>query len=121
MINDQQDKIEIPFDVEILILIDNSFSLLKHHPYAYGYRAYMYIWKPFIGDDSLSCKREDDNIYDENTVAVTHSNHIGPCVVGHIPFLYSSTFKKILFFTKSYNKGVGYWLERGLIVIQDMA
>ena len=86
MINDQQDKMEIPFDVEILILIDNSFYFLKHHPYAYGYHAYMDIWKPLIGDDNLRCKREDDNIYDANAVAVTHSNHIGPCVVGHNPF-----------------------------------
>ena len=31
MINDQRDKIEIPFDVEIPILIDNSFSFLKHN------------------------------------------------------------------------------------------
>ena len=94
MINDQQDKIEIPFDVEIPILIDNNFSVLKHNSYARGYHACMDIWKPLIGDDSLRCKREDDNIHDENAVAVIHSNHIGPRVVGHVPFLYSSPFKK---------------------------
>ena len=38
MINDQQDKMEIPF--EIPILIDNSFSVLKHNSYACGYHTY---------------------------------------------------------------------------------
>ena len=59
IIYDQQDKMEIPFHVEIPILIDNSFSVLKHNSYARGYHAYMYTWKPLIGDDSLFCKRED--------------------------------------------------------------
>ena len=71
----------------------------------------MEIWKPLIGDDSLRCKREDDDIHDENAVAVIHSNHIGPHVVGHVPCLYSSMFRKAFVFTKSYNKGVGYWKE----------
>ena len=39
MINDQQDKMEIPF--EIPILIGNSFSVLKHNSYARGYHTYM--------------------------------------------------------------------------------
>ena len=43
MINDQQDKMEIIFDVEIPILIDNSFSVLKHNSYTRGYHAYMGI------------------------------------------------------------------------------
>ena len=39
MINDQQDKMEIPF--EIPILIASSFSVLKHNSYARGYHTYM--------------------------------------------------------------------------------
>ena len=92
MINDQQDKMEILFDFEIPILIDNSFSVLKLKSYACGYHAYIDIWKPLIGDESLRCKREDHNIHDKNAVAVIHSNHLGPRVVGHVAFLYSSTF-----------------------------
>ena len=92
MINDQQDKMEILFDFEIPILIDNSFSVLKLKSYACGYHAYIDIWKPLIGDESLRCKREDHNIHDKNAVAVIHSNLLGPRVVGHVPFLYSSTF-----------------------------
>ena len=49
----------------------------------------MDIWKLLTGDDSLHCKREDENIHGKNAVAVKHSNHIGPRVVGHVPFLHS--------------------------------
>ena len=121
MINGQQDKMEIPFDVEIPTLINNSFSVLKYNSYARGYHAHMDIWKPLIGDDSLRCKREDDNIHNENALAVIHSNYIGPRVVGHVPFLYSSTFKKflslqnhtmrVLVTGKRINRVAGYGLE----------
>ena len=120
MISDQQDKMEIPIDVEIPILIDNSFSVLKHNLYAHGYHVYMDIWKPLLGNASLRCKREYDNIHDENAMAVIHSNHTGPRVVGHVPLLYSSTFKKflslpnhtirVLVTGKRINRGGGYGL-----------
>ena len=87
MINDQQDKMEIVFGVEIPILIDSSFSVLKHNSYTRGYHAYMDIQKPLIGVDSLRCKREDDTTH-ENAVAEIQSNHIGPRVAGHVPFVY---------------------------------
>ena len=120
MLNSQQDKMEISFDFEIPILIDNSFSVLRHSSYVRGYHAYMHIWKSLIGDDNLRCKREDDNIHDENAVTVIHSNHIGPRVVGHVPLLYSPTFKKflslpntirVLVTRKRSNRGAGYGLE----------
>ena len=53
MINDQKDKMKIFFDVEIPILIDSSFSVLKHNSYARDYQAYMDISKPLIGDNYL--------------------------------------------------------------------
>ena len=53
MINDQKDKMKILFDVEIPILIDSSFSVLKHNSYARDYHAYMDISKPLIGDNWL--------------------------------------------------------------------
>ena len=111
MTDDQQDKMEIPFDVKIPILINSSFLVLKCNLYACGYHAYMVIWKPLIWDDSLFCKREGHNINHKSAVAVMDSNHIGPRVVVHVPFLYFSMFKNVSFFTKSYNKGVGYWKE----------
>ena len=53
-------------------------------------------------------------------MAVIHSNHIGPRVVDHVPFLYSSTFKKflslpnhtmVLVTGKRIIRGAGYGLE----------
>ena len=58
MINDQQSKMEIAFDIKIPILIDSSISVLKHNSYARGYHAYMDILKLLIGDDSLPCKQK---------------------------------------------------------------
>ena len=43
MINDQQDKMEIPFDAEIPILIENSFSVLKYNSYGRDYHTCMVI------------------------------------------------------------------------------
>ena len=121
MINDQQDKMEIPFDVEIPILIENSFSVVKHNSYACDYYAYMDIWELLIGDNSLCCKREDNNMHNENAVPVIHSKRTEPRVVGHVPFLYSSTFKKFLSLPNhtirvlvtgiKINRGAGYGLE----------
>ena len=73
----------------------------------------MDIWKPLIGDDSLRCKREDDNMHGENAVAVIHSNHTGPRVVGYVLFLYSSAFKKLLSLSNHTIRGC-WLLEREL-------
>ena len=119
MINDQQDKMEIPF--EIHILTDSSFLILKHNSYTRGYHTYMDIWKSLTRDGSLRCKREDDTIDDKNAVAIIHFNHTRPRLVGHVPFLYSSTLKKflslpnhtirVLVTEKRINCSAGYGLE----------
>ena len=110
---------EIPFDVEIPILIDNIISVLKHNSYARGYHAYMDIWKPLIGDDSLRCKREDDNIHDENAVAVIHSNHIGPHAISLFHSYILQRFKSFFLYQVIQE---GCWLlERELTAVQDMA
>ena len=54
-------------------------------------------------------------------MAVIHFIHIGPLIVGHVPFLYSSLFKKflslpnhtirVLVTGKRINRGAGYGLE----------
>ena len=93
--------------------------ILKHKSHARGYHAYMDIWKPLIGDDSLRCKREDDNMHGENAVAVIHSNHTGPRVVGYVLFLYSSAFKKLLSLSNHTIRRC-WLLERELTAVQDM-
>ena len=35
-------------------------------------------------------------MHDENAVALIHFNHTRPRLLGHVPFLYSSTFKKFI-------------------------
>ena len=92
---------EIAFDIKIPILIGNSFSVLKRNSYARGYHAYMDIWKPLIGDDSLRCTQVDDNIHD-NILTILDLLQL---VMFHSYILQRL---KVSFFTKSYNKGVGH-------------
>ena len=117
----QLDNMEIDYDIDIPIVVENTFSVLKHHSYIRGYHAYMNIWTPIIGDDNLLCKHERDNKHDENAIAVLKGNGSGPRIGGHVPFCYSSLFMK--FFSLPYhcikvcvegkrvNRGVGYGLE----------
>ena len=65
----QLDNMEIDYDIDIPIVVENTFSVLKHHSYIRGYHAYMNIWTPIIGDDNL-CKQERNNKHDENAIAV---------------------------------------------------
>ena len=60
-------------------------------------------------------------MHDENAVAIIHFNHTRPRLVGHVPFLYSSTFKKfislpnhtirVLVTGGRINRSAGYGLE----------
>ena len=69
----QLDNMEIDYDIDIPIVVENTFSVLKHHSYIRGYHAYRNIWTPIIGDDNLLCKQERDNKHDENAIAVLKS------------------------------------------------
>ena len=92
----QLDNMEIDYDIDIPIVVENTFSVLKHHSYIRGYHAYMNIWTPIIGDDNLLYKQERDNKHNENAIAILKCNGSGPRVVGHVPFCYSSLFMKFL-------------------------
>ena len=105
-INYQQVKINISFDVEIHILIDNSFSLLKHNSYIRGYQAYMDIWTPIIRNGTLFWKPENNIDYEDIAVATLYYNRSEPCIVAHVPFCYSSTFKKVSFASRSHHKSM---------------
>ena len=97
----QLDNMEIDYDIDIPIVVENTFSVFKHHSYIRGYHAYMNIWTPIIGDDNLLCKQERDNKHDENAIAVLKCNGSAPRIVGHVPFCYSSLFMK--FFSLPYH------------------
>lgn len=84
----QLDNLQIDYDVEIPILVENSCSELKHYPCNRSYHAYMDTRTPTIGDDNLLSKQEKNNKSDENAVIVLQCNFSGPRVVGHISFCY---------------------------------
>ena len=114
----QLDNMEIDYDIDIPIVVENTFSVLKHHSYIRGYHAYVSIKTPIIGDDNLLCKQERNNKHDENAIAVLKCNGSGPRMVGYVPFCYSSLFMKFL----SLPYHCKYVLkEKELIVEQDMA
>ena len=110
---------EIDYDTDIPIVVENTFSVLKHHSYIRGYNAYMNIWTPIIGDDNLLCKQERDNKHDENAIAALKCSGTSYC--WHVPFCYSSLFMKFLSLPyhcikvcvegKRVNRRAGYGLE----------
>ena len=89
----QQDGIEIAHHVGILIY---SFWDFNHKPKIYGYLAYKNTRTAIIENDIRSCSREKCYQYDKNTIAASHCNEIGPCVIGDIPF---SNIYKLSFYS----------------------
>ena len=82
----------------------------------------MSVWMHQIGDDSLFCRRESSNEYDEYVAAIAAiDNFKREEVVRHVPFFLSKTLKKFLRLHRSYasckvtgtriNRGVGVGLE----------
>ena len=66
----------------------------------------MDIWIAIIGNDNFFCKPENNNDYNDNAVAVLYYNKSEPCIVGQVPFCYSSMFKKIYFALRSQQKSM---------------
>ena len=50
-------KIDIPFDVPLPIVLEDSFAIFTP--------LYKDRWQPTAGDDSLHCEKEKDNEYDK--------------------------------------------------------
>ena len=109
------------YDVEIPIVLDESWNRYQYESFARGYHAYMTIWTPFIGE-SLLCKHEPDNIVDKNAVAIIRTDSMGKdSVVGHLPENISklcTLFLKVpntriraRVTGKRLNRGGGYGLE----------
>ena len=66
---------------EIPIVLDERLVRFSYDSYLRGYHAYMNIWIPLIGDDSLNCEKEERNPHDPYAVAIFHNNR----TVGHVP------------------------------------
>ena len=84
---------ELPITLEKLIShTTNTFSRVYHE--------YISVWMPRISDNSLFCRREPRNEYNEHAVAIVAIDHFKQEeVVGHIP----------LFISKKLNKFLGTW------------
>ena len=76
------------FEFELLKNIDQLIPVIfvkvdtyTLHSYVRGYRAYMKIWNPKLGDNDVEVKHEVNNEHDKFSIAIFHSKRI----VGHVP------------------------------------
>ena len=65
----------------IPIAVNDDVNRWAHDSFLHGYHAYMPIWMPLVGDDSLVCHKEGQNMHDQHAVAIVREN----TVVGHVP------------------------------------
>ena len=73
------------YEIEIPIIVEKNLATYEYGSFASGYRAYMDIWNPLIGE-ILKCKWKPTNEVDKHAVAIMRSNSLGmESVVGHIP------------------------------------
>ena len=63
-------EISIPFATPIPVLIENTFTTFKYYLFSRGYHVYKDVCIPIIGDDSLTCEREEHNENDKSVVAI---------------------------------------------------
>ena len=78
-------EITIPFATPVPILIENTFTTFKYSSFSRGYRVYKDVWIPIIGDDSLTCEREEHNENDKTAVAIIWDESVSKKIVGHVP------------------------------------
>ena len=63
------------------IIIDLDLERWHFNSYSRRYHAYMNVWIPLIGDESLICRIEKGDEYDPHAVTITRNN----VVVGRVP------------------------------------
>ena len=105
----------------IAIALEEYFSLTIN-TFSHGYHEYMSVWMPHISEESLFCRRELSNEYDEYAAAIVAIDHFKrEKVVGHVPLFLSKTLNKFLRLPGSYasckvtgtriNREIGVGLE----------
>ena len=112
-------------DLELPLTLQ-EFSSYTINTFSRGYHEYMLVWMPQIGDDSLFCRRERSNEYDEYAVAIVRIDHFKREVVGHVPIFLSKTLNKFLRLPGSYasckvtgtriNTGIDVGLEIPIVI-----
>ena len=108
-------------DMELPITLE-EFSSHTINTFSRGYHEYMSVCMSQIGDDSLFCRRELSNEYDEYAVALVAIDHFKrEEVFGHVPLFLSKTLNKFIPLPGSYpsckvtgtriNREIGVGLE----------
>ena len=88
----------------------------------------MSVWMLQISDDSLFCRRERSNEYDEYTLTIAAVDHFKrEEVVGHVSLFLSQTLNKFLRLYGLYasckvtatriNRGIGVGLEKTVAIV----
>ena len=108
---------EIVNSGHISIVIDEHLVRWSFDSYLRGYHAYLDVWVPMIGDDSLVCHKEVGNVHDAHAVAIFWENN----VVGHVPQNLCGFFWRFLTLPgtsirdevlgRRVNRGAGHGLE----------
>ena len=80
----------------IPIVLDDQFVTRSISSYIIGYHAYMDIWTPRVGDDTVSCQHEENNVYDLHAVSIVHNDLVNNRIVGHVPLNYAPIFHRFL-------------------------
>ena len=74
-----------------------EFSSHTINTFSRGSHEYMSLWMPLIGGDSLFCRRELSNEYEEYAAAIVAIDHFKrEEVFGHVPFFLNKTLNKFL-------------------------
>ena len=87
-----QKKIDVPFDIPLPIVLDDSFFVFKYTFFSRGCHVCKYLWQPTVGmefhavgDDSLHCEKEKDNEHEKHAVTIIYDSFHLNKVVGHVP------------------------------------
>ena len=86
-------KIDIPVDISLPVVLDNSLSVFEYSSFSRGYYFYEDRWQPTVGDDSFHCEEEKDNEKDKHAVAIIYGSFRSNKVVGHVPLYWSKNWK----------------------------
>ena len=103
-------------DMELPITLE-EFSSHTINTFSCSYHEYMSILMPRIGDDSLFCRRDLSNEYDEHAVTIVAIDYFKrEEVVGHVPLFLSKTLNKFVRLPGSYTscKVTGTRINRGI-------
>ena len=77
-------NIDIPFDIHLPIVLDDSSSVFKYSLFSRGHHFYKDRWQPTVGDDSLQCEEEKDSKYDKHAVAIIYDSFHSNKVLRHV-------------------------------------